>query len=173
VDPGFWARFVMAALAAWRITHLLAREDGPGDVIVKLRTRLGDGALGGLMDCFHCLSIWVAAPLALLVARTPADRLLAWLALSGAACLLERLGQEPVVFQPLPGTEGADEDGMLRTAEIGAAAGRGEGGDGADRFAPDAGARGTGALDGGGDAGTGSPGDPGAADPGRRARGTP
>lgn len=83
-------RFALASLAVWRITHLLAEEDGPADAVVRLRARLGDGPLGGLMDCFYCLSIWVAAPLAPAVARRPRDALLAWLAVSGAACLLER-----------------------------------------------------------------------------------
>lgn len=118
-ELGFWARFVLAILATWRITHLLAREDGPGDVVVRLRERLGSSAFGTLMDCFYCLSLWVAAPLALLVARTPVDLLLAWPALSGAACLLERLRPEPVVIQPLPESKGETNNGMLWTEAVG------------------------------------------------------
>ena len=105
----FWIRFVLAALAAWRITHLLAREDGPGDLIARFRGRLGSGFWGKLMDCFYCLSFWVAAPLAFYVGRGPLDLLLVWLALSGAACLLERLGREPVIIEPMSQpTEGDD-----------------------------------------------------------------
>ena len=84
----------MAGLAVWRVTHLLAREDGPAGVIARLRAQAGSGQLGELMDCFDCLSIWVAAPFALLVARRPADRLMSLLALSGAACVLERITAE-------------------------------------------------------------------------------
>jgi hypothetical protein len=89
----------VAGLATWRVTHLLAREDGPGDLIARLRARAASGQLGELMDCFDCLSIWVAAPFALFAARRPADRLVSWLALSGAACLLEQVtaGQEQVL----------------------------------------------------------------------------
>jgi len=90
-DPGFWPRFAAAALAAWRLTHLLAMEDGPADAVVRVRARLGDGVVGRLFDCFYCLSVWVAAPLALLVCRDPLERLVTWMALSGAACLLERV----------------------------------------------------------------------------------
>ena len=90
-DPGFWSRFVIAALAAWRVTHLLAKEDGPADAIVRVRARLGNGIAGQLLDCFYCLSVWVAAPLALMVCRDPLERLVTWMALSGAACLLERM----------------------------------------------------------------------------------
>ena len=88
----------MAGLAVWRVTHLLAREDGPGGVIARLRAQAGSGQLGELMDCFDCLSIWVAAPFAFSVARRPGDRLVSWLALSGAACVLQRLtGHEDIV----------------------------------------------------------------------------
>lgn len=94
-------RLALAVLATWRVTHLLAREDGPGEVLARLRARLGWGFWGRLMDCFYCLSVWVAAPFALFAARRPAELLVAWLALSGAACLLERLGAAPVAFTPL------------------------------------------------------------------------
>ena len=93
-EAGFWTRFILAALATWRITHLLVYEDGPADVVVELRARLGHGFIGALMDCFYCLSFWVAAPTAIFVCRKPLDLLLTWLALSGAACLLERSGHE-------------------------------------------------------------------------------
>jgi hypothetical protein len=83
-------RFALGVLATWRLTHLLAEEDGPADVVVRVRARLDHGPLGPLMDCFACMSVWVAAPLA--VATAPRARVapLHWLAMSGAACLLER-----------------------------------------------------------------------------------
>lgn len=113
-DLGFWARFVLAVLATWRITHLLAKEDGPADLVVRLRVKLGEGFFGKLMDCFHCLSVWVAAPLALFVSRKPLDVLLTWLALSGAACLLEVITQEPVVMEPVSQEgKGESKNGML------------------------------------------------------------
>ena len=92
-DPGFATRFALGALATWRLTHLIAEEDGPADAVVRLRVRLGTGRLGQLMDCFACTSVWVAAPIAVAVARRRRDRPLTWLALSGAACLLERVGR--------------------------------------------------------------------------------
>ena len=115
----FTIRLALAVLATWRVTHLLAKEDGPADLLAHIRARLADA--GKLMDCFNCLSVWVAAPIALLTCRKTSDRLLAWLALSGAACLLERAAQEPVVFQTNPETTQGDLfNGMLRPETSGA-----------------------------------------------------
>ena len=86
-----WMRCGAAVLATWRITYLLANEDGPADLVARAREKLGSRWLGTLMDCFQCLSIWVAAPFALYVAGRPVDRVVAWLALSGAACMLDHL----------------------------------------------------------------------------------
>lgn len=96
-----WIRSGLAALATWRITHMLAFEDGPADLFARLRKRLGESFFGKLMDCFQCLSVWVAAPFALLLTRRPVEILLAWFGLSGAACLLERLAPHTVVIEPL------------------------------------------------------------------------
>src|SRR4051812_5704843 len=86
-----WMKFGAAVLATWRVTHLLAKEDGPAEIIARARERLGPSELGELMDCFKCTSIWVAAPFAFYVARKPADRMIAWLALSAGACILDEL----------------------------------------------------------------------------------
>jgi hypothetical protein len=83
-------RFIVAALATWRVTHLLAEEDGPGDIVVRLRRRAGSSWAGDLMDCFYCLSIWVAAPISVGLVRGRRVDPVSWLAVSGAACLLEQ-----------------------------------------------------------------------------------
>ena len=105
-ESQFSIHFVLAILAAWRITHLLANEDGPADLIVKLRATLGDSLAGKLMDCFNCLSLWIAAPAALFVTRAPLLWLFVWLAISGAACLLESAVQQlPEAHTPQTRTE--------------------------------------------------------------------
>ncbi|HWY84887.1 MAG TPA: DUF1360 domain-containing protein [Roseiarcus sp.] len=101
--------FVLAVLATWRVTHLLANEDGPADIIFRLRRRVGDGFIGSLMDCFNCMSIWVAAPLALFVSANPVVWFVSWLALSGGACLLERLGGASAGAQEKQHMEGNDD----------------------------------------------------------------
>jgi hypothetical protein len=115
-----WMRFGLAVLATWRITHLLASEDGPADIIVRVRALLGDGLVGKLMDCFNCLSLWVAAPVALFVSRDPYGWLLSCLALSGAACLLERSVPDSTVGGKVWNASRRDADYVLRTKAPGA-----------------------------------------------------
>jgi hypothetical protein len=80
----------LATLAVWRVTHLLWAEDGPGDVFARLRHFAGSGTIGRLLDCFYCLSLWIALPFAAWFAATVSGGVIGWLALSGGACLLER-----------------------------------------------------------------------------------
>jgi hypothetical protein len=117
---GFSTRFVLAVLAAWRVTHLLASEDGPADVIVRFRAPLGQSLAGKLMDCFNCLSLWIAAVAALFVTRHVLDWLLVWLSVSGAACLLERLGRESIVMEPVAQPSEGDIEHVLRSETSGA-----------------------------------------------------
>jgi hypothetical protein len=70
---------------------LLQAEDGPFDVIFKLRKSLGNGLLGSLMDCFYCLSLWVALPLGLYSGSTRLEKVLLWLALSAGSILIQNL----------------------------------------------------------------------------------
>ena len=115
-----WFGFVLGMFSTWRVAHLLAHEDGPWNAVLRLRVALGNGLWGRMLDCFHCVSVWGAAPIALAVARNPLEWLLTWLGLSGAACLLERVGgAPPAMIQDVEG----DDDGLLRTETRGAGTG--------------------------------------------------
>ena len=118
--PRFWTRFVLAALAGWRVSHLVSREDGPGNALSNLRARLGSGALGDLMDCFMCTRVWVAAPLTLFVTQRAGELVPTWLALSGAACGLERLLTEARAPGEDESERGGHADGVLRSETVGA-----------------------------------------------------
>jgi hypothetical protein len=113
----FGAQFALGVLATWRVTHLLAEEDGPGDLVVRLRARAGDGWQGRLMDCFYCLSVWTAMPFALVVARRRRDAPVAVLALSGAACLLERATAVGARESEHSQLEGGSRDVLWRQAQ--------------------------------------------------------
>jgi hypothetical protein len=82
---------------------------------------LGQSIAGKLMDCFACLSLWMAALAALFISRKPVEWLFCWLALSGGACLLERIGHEPVVIQPISRPAEGDINDVLRSETLGVA----------------------------------------------------
>lgn len=69
-------RFVIYALATWRLAHLLAYERGPYDALGRLRAACGVGyepdgtpvaetEASQLITCVWCSSPWLAALLAL------------------------------------------------------------------------------------------------------------
>ncbi|HTV03906.1 MAG TPA: DUF1360 domain-containing protein [Acidobacteriaceae bacterium] len=84
-------KFAIAVLAVWRVTHLMNAEDGPLRIFDRVRGWLRRIALGELMDCFYCLSLWTAAPFALWLGSDWLERGALWLALSAAAILMNRV----------------------------------------------------------------------------------
>ncbi len=110
-----WGSLVVVGLAVWRLTRLLHAEAGPGDVLGSLRRRIAPTALGGVVGCFFCLSLWTSAPGAAFIATGWRDGVLLWLALSAIAIGFETLigagrPSTPVHEERLTG----DDDGVLR-----------------------------------------------------------
>jgi hypothetical protein len=106
-------RLLLGVLCTWRLTHLLQAEDGPWDVSVRLRRAAGGGFFGRLLDCFYCLSLWIAFPVAWMIRQNVFDLALLWPALSGGAILLERCAVRPAqrVEAPQAGFEEDDKEG--------------------------------------------------------------
>lgn len=86
MSPTF--RFVVTSLAVWRMTHLLAYEEGPFRVFARFRERVRTTFGETLLDCFSCLSLWVAGGIAPL-AGVGGSQLLLVSALSAAAIGVE------------------------------------------------------------------------------------
>jgi hypothetical protein len=96
-----WVAVVLASLAVWRISHMVVKEDGPFEVFRKIRDRAGvqwdedNGQLYGvdfksaLLSCPLCLSVWIAAPIAIWLHPVLPDVFVVWFGLSGASCILE------------------------------------------------------------------------------------
>ena len=103
----YW--WILGILAVWRVTHLLNAEDGPWDLLVRMRRLAGQGFFGRLLDCFYCLSLWVAIPFAWLLATDWKELLFLWLAFSGGAILLERLTRPKWPEPALEYNEDAEE----------------------------------------------------------------
>lgn len=93
---------LLCSLAVWRVTHLVSYEDGPFDMFRRFRSVFGRSVIGQLLGCFYCLSIWVSIPFALLLSSNWTERAILWLALSGAAILMERAVMEKSAPVPLP-----------------------------------------------------------------------
>ena len=72
--PAPWFDLAVAMLATWRLCHLVAREDGPFDLILRLRLRAGCGMVARLLDCPYCHRLWVAAPIAAWLSERSAER---------------------------------------------------------------------------------------------------
>jgi hypothetical protein len=96
---------VIGILGVWRVTHLLQAEDGPWDFVVRLRGYAGTGMWGRLMDCFYCLSLWIALPFAWLCGEGWTERLVLWPALSAGAIFLERVNGGLPPQPPFPPVE--------------------------------------------------------------------
>jgi Protein of unknown function (DUF1360) len=107
----YW--LIIDILVVWRITHLLQGEDGPWNLLVRLRQSAGRGFWGGLLDCFYCLSLWVALPAALLTAQGWKLRLILWPALSGGAIILERVSSKNEAAAPIIYTEDKENENVL------------------------------------------------------------
>ena len=108
----YW--LILGILCVWRITHLLQAEDGPWDIMIRVRRAAGNGFWGSLLDCFYCLSLWISVPLAFTLGETPIERLLLWPALSAGAILAERFAQKDQEALPAPYLEEKEEDYVLR-----------------------------------------------------------
>lgn len=107
----YW--LTLSILAVWRLSHLLAAEDGPFDLFARLREAAGNSFFGKLLDCFNCVSLWVSAPVALLLGRSVQEQSLLWLACSGGAIMLERLTASRAAPAPLYWEE-EEKDELLR-----------------------------------------------------------
>ena len=115
----YW--LLLGVLAVWRITHFLHAENGPGNIVIRVRDAVGKGAVGNILDCFYCLSVWVAAPIALWLGHSWGERTLLWPALSAGAILLERI-TGPAAGSPLdsiveeqPEVEKKEENVLLQS----------------------------------------------------------
>ncbi len=108
----YW--LLLGVLAVWRMTHFLNAEDGPFGLSGRLRRLAGSGFWGGLLDCFYCLSLWVAAPVAVALGSGLGERVFMWPALSAGAILLERATESRSGLSPALYYEDKENSDVLR-----------------------------------------------------------
>ena len=102
-------RFILAALATWRLAFLIAREDGPWDVFSRMRRRSTNAFWGELFSCVKCLGFWIAIPFAFFVGGNWVELVVIWLALSGVTALTDEWTRPPFEWSETEGDE------LLRT----------------------------------------------------------
>ena len=91
-------RILLAILTTYRLATLLAWDDGPFDILLRIRQFFGKHAhasplaksAADLIHCPYCMSIWIALPITLLVVfpSVPTDALLVFGSLTGASAAL-------------------------------------------------------------------------------------
>jgi hypothetical protein len=101
-DAGVFFRFLIAAIATWRVAFLLARERGPWDVLARLRRGAGAGVVGELFKCVKCVGLWTAVPFAFFVRGDWWELVVIWLALAGVTALIDEWTRPPFEWQEAP-----------------------------------------------------------------------
>jgi hypothetical protein len=84
-------KYLLFVIIVWRVTHLVRAEDGPFDLLLKIRNVLGKSVIGSLVGCFYCLSIWVGLAAALIEGDSLREIIILTLYYSGASLLLEKM----------------------------------------------------------------------------------
>ena len=91
---------IILALATWRLSSFLTAEEGPYNILSKLRAKVGvrysgeivvaHGELAKLFSCTWCLSVWIGAiaSVAYYYLREPIVWIALPLALSAAAIIV-------------------------------------------------------------------------------------
>lgn len=94
-------RFLMYALALYRLTALVVHDEGPGDIFLRLRDSLGaynygaDGRPetwhGRLISCPYCVGVYLGSLgfVLLLLNLEPVNWFMAWWAMLGLMAWLE------------------------------------------------------------------------------------
>ncbi len=92
--------FIVLALAVWRLSSLLAREDGLFDVFARLRfflgvrhneksEQIGTNSISKGIICVWCNSIWVSFFASFLISNGIEDVMVYTLAMSAVAIFIE------------------------------------------------------------------------------------
>lgn len=91
--------FLITSFAVYRISRMIALEDGAFNLFALLRgwvfTKFGNGWINEGVNCPMCISWWIALPIAFVV--SPLNLLivfLVWQALSGIAVFLYKMERQ-------------------------------------------------------------------------------
>lgn len=88
--------FVVALLGVYRLSHMIAMEDGPFDMFATMRDAIGQASwVGRGLHCPLCISFWLSLSmlgwLSFVGLIGAPYHLLVWLGLAGGCLVLHRL----------------------------------------------------------------------------------
>lgn len=96
--------FILLSLAVYRLARLITLDDGPFDLLLKLRDLWGaydygpngvaKTSLGRGLTCPYCAGFWIAGVTALIAYGFELGVVVYWLALAGAQSFLQSLGRQ-------------------------------------------------------------------------------
>ncbi len=84
-----WFWLAVNILVAWRVSRMICYDSGPFALIVALRRLLYRLGLGTLIECYHCLALWVALIQVLLLYQLAIESLVIWIAVAAGASIVE------------------------------------------------------------------------------------
>ena len=86
----FVVYFALSVLAVYRVSHMIANEDGPFDVFVFIREKAGQrNWIGRGLNCVLCISVWLSIIPAIAMTRS-AEFVLYWFAIAGGVLVIHK-----------------------------------------------------------------------------------
>jgi hypothetical protein len=89
--------FIVVLMAAYRLAHMIAREEGPFSMFASLRGRIDSNQatwIGRGLNCAACISVWTSLIVVLAVLYLPAEivtPLVFWLAVACGGLILNKV----------------------------------------------------------------------------------
>lgn len=84
---------ILAVLSTYRVSRMMALEDGPADVFSLMRERVGQSSwIGRGLHCCLCLSFWLSwLAVLLLPLQNVSEYVLAALGIAGAVVVIHKV----------------------------------------------------------------------------------
>ena len=94
LDSFLW--WIVVVLAVYRVSHLIAMEEGPGSIFLLLREKVNQGNwVGRGLHCVLCISFWLSLFVPVFIMDNPPSHIresvILWLGTAGAVLTLHRL----------------------------------------------------------------------------------
>ncbi len=87
-----WMAVGLSILAIYRLSYLIAKEDGPFDMFASLRGKIGqEGWFGRGLNCPNCLSFWISIVPAIYISSSFLEFFTIWLGMAGMALIINEL----------------------------------------------------------------------------------